>query len=181
MFKRQIIAGALIALSVSIGGSCALSQESKFPSRMIRVVVPFAPGGGVDTLARMVSERIETRLGVKVIVENRSGANGTVGGAYVQRAAADGYTVLFSSNTHTMSKLVMTNAPYDPIADFTPIARVGEAPLLVVMSPKMPQKTLADVAAAVKKILSAGQRVLRRLALQAILPQSSLCGCPEPI
>jgi len=151
MFQRQIIAGVLIALSVSIGGNCALSQESRFPSRMIRVVVPFAPGGGVDTLARMISERIETRLGVKVIVENRSGANGTVGGTYVQRAAADGYTVLFSSNTHTMSKLVMTNAPYDPIADFTPIARVGEAPLLVVMSPKMPQKTLADVAAAVKQ------------------------------
>src|SRR5208283_4165618 len=80
MFQRQIIASVLIALSASIGGNCALSQESRFPSRMIRVVVPFAPGGGVDTLARMVSERIETRLGVKVIVENRSGANGTVGG-----------------------------------------------------------------------------------------------------
>ena len=83
--------------------------------------------------------------------ENRAGASGTVGGSHVLQSPPDGYTVLFSSNTHTMSKLVMSNAPYDPLADFTPIVRGGEAPLLAVVSPKLPQKTLAEIAAAAQK------------------------------
>ena len=151
MFKRRSIAGLLTSVLVSLGASSAISQESKFPSHAIHIIVPFAPGGGVDTLARLIAERIQTKSGVTVIVENRAGANATLGGTYVQRAPADGYTVLFSSNTHTMAKLVLADPPYDPLTDFTPIARVGEAPLLVVMSPKMPQATLAEVAAAVRK------------------------------
>lgn len=151
MILRRSIAGFLAIFVTLIGSSSSFSQDGKFPSRTVRIIVPFAPGGGVDTLARLISEKIQAKLGTTVVVENRSGANGTIGGNFVQQAAPDGYTVLFSSNTHTMSKLVMTNAPYDPLADFTPISRVGEAPLLVVMSPQMPQKTLSEVAAAAKK------------------------------
>ena len=126
-------------------GATATRAQDKFPSRTIRIIVPFAPGGGVDTLARLLAERMQPKMGVNVIVENRAGANGTIGGSHVLQSPPDGYTVLFSSNTHTMSKLVMSNAPYDPLADFTPIARGGEAPLLVVISPKLPQNTLAEV------------------------------------
>jgi tripartite-type tricarboxylate transporter receptor subunit TctC len=155
MFRRNVLTlmltAVLGALAFATGASTALSQDNKFPSHTIRVIVPFAPGGGVDALARMVAEKIRAKVGVTVIVENRAGANGTVGGSYVKQAQPDGYTVLFSSNTQTMSKLVMANAPYDPLTDFTPIARLGEAPLLVVMSPQLPQKTLAEVAAAIKQ------------------------------
>ncbi|HMJ40943.1 MAG TPA: tripartite tricarboxylate transporter substrate-binding protein [Pseudolabrys sp.] len=151
MFRRCFIGGLLTSIFFSLGASSAISQDRKFPSQAIRIIVPFAPGGGVDTLARLIAERIQTKSGASVIVENRAGANATLGGTFVQRAPADGYTVLFSSNTHTMSKLVLTDSPYDPLADFAPIARVGEAPLLVVMSPKMTQSTLAEVGAAVKK------------------------------
>ena len=94
----------------------------------------------MDVLARLLAERMAPKMGVNVIVENRAGASGTVGGSHVLQSPPDGYTVLFSSNTHTMSKLVMSNAPYDPLADFTPIARGGEAPLLAVISPNLPQK-----------------------------------------
>ncbi len=151
MFARHLAVAALAALSLLAGASPAWSQDGKFPSRTIRIVVPFPAGGGVDTLARLLAERMHNKLGVSVIVENRAGASGTIGGSYVLQSAPDGYTVLFSSNTHTMSRLVMAAAPYDPLADFTPIARAGEAPLLVVIAAKLPQKTLAEIAAAVQK------------------------------
>lgn len=147
IFRTCAVAIALVSM---VGGS-VLAQDAKFPSKTIRIIVPFAPGGGVDTLARLLAERMAASLSVAVIIENRAGANGTIGGSHVLQSQPDGYTVLFSSNTHTMSKLVMKNAPYDPLADFTPIARSGEAPLLVVISPKLPQNTLAEVAAAAQK------------------------------
>lgn len=146
---RSVMAGLCFIASTWIA-SCPAQAQDQFPSKTIRIIVPFAPGGGVDTLARLLAEKMQTRFGTSVIVENRAGANGTIGGAYVQQSPADGYTVLFSSNTHTMARAVMANAPYDPLVDFSPIARVGEAPLLVVMSNKMPPKNLGDVAAAIK-------------------------------
>lgn len=150
MFAKYFL--ALVTITLSIFGSVPGSwSQDKFPNKNIRIVVPFAAGGGVDVLARLLAERMAPRLGVNVIVENRAGASGTVGGAHVLQSPPDGYTVLFSSNTHTMSKLAMSNPPYDSVADFTPIARGGEAPLLAVISPNLPQKTMAEVAAAAKK------------------------------
>src|SRR4051794_14998175 len=150
MFTRRVIITMLVVITF-LPSMTATRAQDKFPSRTIRIIVPFAAGGGVDTLARLLAERMQLKMGVNVIVENRAGANGTIGGSHVLQSQPDGYTVLFSSNTHTMSKLVMSNAPYDPLADFTPIARGGEAPLLVVISPKLPQTTLAEVAAAAQK------------------------------
>ena len=150
MFTRRLMTTALAAFAIFASAATAQAQE-KFPSRTIRIIVPFAAGGGVDVLARLLAERMAPKIGVNVIIENRAGASGTVGGAHVLQSAPDGYTVLFSSNTHTMSKLVMASAPYDPLADFTPIARGGEAPLLAVLAPKLPQKTLAEVAAAAQQ------------------------------
>ncbi len=149
MFRKLALAIAALLtalLAVGVPGHAA----DQFPSRTIRIIVPFAPGGGVDTLARMLADKMKDALKTTVIVENKAGGNGTIGGSAVLQSAADGYTLLFSANTHVMAKLVMANAPYDPLTDFTPIARVGQAPLLVVISPKLPQKTLADIAQAAK-------------------------------
>ncbi len=142
---------AVLALAVCCGAGPGFSQTDNYPNRTIRIVVPFVPGGGVDTLARMFAEKMQPKLGVTVIVENRAGASGTVGGASVQQSPSDGYTVLFSANTHSMAKQVMSKPPYDPLTDFTPIARVGEAPLMAVISPQLPQKTLAEVGAAARQ------------------------------
>jgi tripartite-type tricarboxylate transporter receptor subunit TctC len=143
---RVLALAAATIIAVAAPGHAA----DKFPQRTIRIVVPFAAGGGVDTLARMLADRMKTDLGTAVIVENKGGGNGTIGGSAVLQSAPDGYTLLFSANTHVMAKLVMANAPYDPLTDFTPIARVGRAPLLFVISPKLPQDTLAEVAEAAK-------------------------------
>ena len=107
-------------------GAERAARASGFPNRPIRIVVPVAPGGGVDTFARLIAAKVKTQRDVQFIVENRTGGNSTIGGLDVQRAAPDGYTVLFHASTHNVARLVLKNAPYDPVADFTPIALAGE-------------------------------------------------------
>jgi len=146
MFARIMIAiGALAAL---VHSGQALAKNDDFPNKPIRIVVPFAAGGGVDTLARLLAERLKEKLNSPVIVDNRTGASGVIGGTHVQQSPPDGYTLLFSTGTHAMAKFVMKHTPYDPLRDFTPIARVAEAPLLAVLAPNLPQKTLEEVARA---------------------------------
>jgi tripartite-type tricarboxylate transporter receptor subunit TctC len=144
------IAAVLALLATLVGVAPAMAEDSKYPDRPIRVVVPFGPGGGVDVMARLFAEKAQPKLGAPVVVENRAGASGTIGGLSVQQSPADGYTLLFAPLTHVMANLVMSKVPYDPVADFTPVARVGETPMIVVMSSKMPQRTLTEVAAAAR-------------------------------
>ena len=105
--------------------------------------MPFAAGGGVDVFARLISEKLRQKNGLTVVVENRAGANGSIGGNAVRTAAPDGTTLLFSAGTHVMARQVMKNAPYDPIDDFAAIARVGEAPMMLIASPKVAPNTVA--------------------------------------
>jgi len=145
----------LISSSALLGGiasnNFAFAQAKDFPSHPIRMVVPFAAGGGVDVFARLIAEKLKETKGYTVVVENRGGANGTLGGSVVKLAEPDGYTILFSAGTHVMAKSVMKAPPYDPIADFTPIARAGEAPMMLVMAPKLPQKSISEIVADARK------------------------------
>jgi tripartite-type tricarboxylate transporter receptor subunit TctC len=150
MQRRHFLAGALAAAGTGLRAGTAWAQAIGYPIRNIRMIVPFAPGGGVDVLARLYAEKLKEVRGVTIVVENRAGGNGSVGGGAVEQSAADGYTLLFSASTHVMARQVMTNVPYDPVTDFTPIARIGEAPLLVVMAPGLPHRTIAEVVAAAR-------------------------------
>jgi tripartite-type tricarboxylate transporter receptor subunit TctC len=131
----------------------AFVQAGGFPERgqTLHIVVPFAAGGGVDNAARLLGEQLRKQLGLTVIVDNKAGASGSIGGNAVKTAAADGYTLLFSAATHVLAKQVLTKSPYDPQTDFEPVARVGEAPLMLVIPPGHPQKNLADVLAAARQ------------------------------
>jgi tripartite-type tricarboxylate transporter receptor subunit TctC len=131
----------------------AAATPATFPERgqTLRIVVPFAAGGGVDNAARLLGEQLRKQLGVTVVIENKAGASGSIGGKAVQTAAPDGTTLLFSAATHVLAKQVLTNAPYDPQVDFTPVARFGEAPLMVVVGPQAPQQKLTDLLAAARK------------------------------
>jgi tripartite-type tricarboxylate transporter receptor subunit TctC len=141
---------AAAAFGFTVG---AAATPATFPERgqTLRIVVPFAAGGGVDNAARLLAEQLRKQLGVTVVVENKAGASGTIGGKAVQGATADGTTLLFSAATHVLARQVMTNAPYDPQADFAPVARFGEAPLMVVVGPQAAQQKLADALAAARK------------------------------
>lgn len=131
----------------------AVAQGAKFPERdqTLRLIVPFAAGGGVDSAARLLGEQLRKQLGMAVLVDNKAGASGTIGGKAVQTAPADGYTLLFSAATHVLANQVLASPPYDPQADFVPVARVGEAPLMLVVSPQSSATKLADVLAAAKQ------------------------------
>jgi tripartite-type tricarboxylate transporter receptor subunit TctC len=142
---RSMLAGAGAAIAPGV-----LRAQAAFPNRNIRIVVPVSPGGGVDTFARLIAAKVKEQRDVTFIVENRTGGNSTIGGLDVQRAAPDGYTVLFHASTHNVARLVLKNAPYDPVKDFTPIALTGEAPLLHIVANNRPEKTLKDIVAACK-------------------------------
>lgn len=146
---KHLIATGIAAFALSVAPLAARAQG--YPDRTIRVIVPFGAGGGVDVMARLFAEKAQAKLGVNVIVENRAGASGTIGGLAVEQSPGDGYTLLFAPLTHVMANYVMTNVPYNAVTDFTPVARVAESSMLVVMSTKMPQKTLAEVADAARK------------------------------
>src|SRR3954447_26497787 len=137
--------------TLTLASLCTGSAFAQFPDRPIKVIVPFAAGGGVDVMARLFAEKAAPALGVPVIVENRAGASGTIGGQAVHQAAPDGSTLLFVPLTHVMANVVLKSAPYDAVNDFTPIARFGESLMLVVMSTKMAPATLAEVATAARE------------------------------
>ncbi|MDR7379337.1 tripartite-type tricarboxylate transporter receptor subunit TctC [Rhodoferax ferrireducens] len=143
----------IIAATAAFAMLPAWSQGAKFPEheRTIKIIVPFAAGGGVDNAARLLGDQLRKLLGVTVIVDNKTGASGTLGGRFVQTSAADGYTLLFSAATHVLAKQVLANAPYDPQTDFTPVARVGEAPLMLVIAPQLPQTKVAEVLSAARQ------------------------------
>ena len=148
--RRQTIASVLAGAGAMLAPSVLRAQPG-FPNRPIRIVVPVSPGGGVDTFARLIAAKVKAQRDVTFIIENRTGGNATIGGLEVQRAAPDGYTVLFHASSHNTAKLVLKNAPYDPVTDFTPIALAGHAPLLIIAANNRPEKTVIEIVAAAKK------------------------------
>src|ERR1700684_2214445 len=149
MNRRFAIASLLVGAGAALCPRFRRGQ-SDFPERPIRIILPVAPGGGVDTFARLIAAKITTQRGVQFVVENRTGGNSTVGGLDVERAAPDGYTVLFHASTHNVARLVMRDVPYDPVTGFTPIALAGEAPLLHIIANMRPEKTIKEIVAAAK-------------------------------
>jgi tripartite-type tricarboxylate transporter receptor subunit TctC len=127
------------------------SAQTKFPEGTIKLVVPFAAGGGVDNAARLIAKQMQSNLNVSIVVENKPGASGTIGAKFVQTSPPDGQTLLFSASTHALTRLVIANPPYDPFTDFSYVARVGEAPLLMVIAPTLPQTKLKEVMDAAKQ------------------------------
>lgn len=144
------ITKTVLAFTLTAIGSMAFAQ-SKFPEGPIKIIVPFAAGGGVDSAARLIAKQMQSNLGVTFIVDNKPGANGTIGGKAVQTSPADGNTLLFSAGTQALTKLVNANPPYDPATDFAYVARVGEAPLMMVISANQPQTKLKEVMDAAKQ------------------------------
>ena len=140
----------ITGLALAAVAAAPAMAQGKFPDNMIKIVVPFAAGGGVDNAARLLAKQLQTDLGVTVVVDNRAGGSGTIGGKAVQTAHPDGYTLLFSAATHVLASHVMAVPPYDPVTDFTAVARTGEAPLLIVIPPTAPQKNLREVIDAAK-------------------------------
>jgi tripartite-type tricarboxylate transporter receptor subunit TctC len=143
----KLLASALLAgLPVAV-----LAQGAVYPTKPIRLVVAFPPGGSTDIIARLVGQKLGERLGQQVIIDNRGGAGGTIGTEIAARAAADGYTLTMgTTSTHVIAPAAYPNVKYDPIKDFTPITLVASTPYLLVLHPGVQAKSLKEFIALMK-------------------------------
>jgi tripartite-type tricarboxylate transporter receptor subunit TctC len=142
---------ALAALLIALAALPAAAQAQSWPSRPITLIVPFGAGGSADIPARRLAADLTARLGQQVVVENRSGANGNIGGAYVAKANPDGYTLLFSPpGVLATNRFMYKNMPFDADRAFAPIILLAKSPLVIAANPKLPVKNLPELIAHAK-------------------------------
>lgn len=144
-----------LQLCACIAGALSISQPAHavelFPVKPLRVVVPLAPGGGSDIVARIAAQTLADSWGQALVVDNRPGAGGTIGTSIVAKAPADGYTALVSSSTMAIGPALYKNLGYDILKDFTPVTLIADQPSIIAVNPKVPAKTLPELIALFKK------------------------------
>ena len=140
---------AVAATITSVTAGMALSQT--YPTKPVRIVVPFAPGGGTDVIARHLATGMSQSLKRQFIVDNRAGANAIVGTEIVARAPADGYTLLFVSSPHSVNPSMYAKLPYDTLRDFAPVSLVALSPYVLVTHPSLPVRNVKELIALAKK------------------------------
>jgi tripartite-type tricarboxylate transporter receptor subunit TctC len=143
-FRAWILAAAIALLAPP-----ALAQS--YPSAPIRIVVPFPPGGGTDILARILAQKLNEASGQPAVVDNRAGAGGTIGSALVAKSSADGHTILIMPAGIAAHASLYKTLPYDPARDLAPVSRLASGPLVLVVHPSMPAKSIKEFTALAKK------------------------------
>jgi tripartite-type tricarboxylate transporter receptor subunit TctC len=151
--RRTALAAAAIGCALASGLPLAAqaAPEAAWPTKPVRIVVPFAAGGPNDLIARSLSTFLRDAWGQPVLVENRSGANGTIGATHVARAKPDGHTLLLTAVSHVMNPSMFPQLGYDAVKSFSPIMRMGSYPMALVVQSNLPYKNLADLTVALKK------------------------------
>jgi tripartite-type tricarboxylate transporter receptor subunit TctC len=137
---QKLLLAALATLACVANPAAA----QDYPTKPVRIIVPYAAGGGADLLARLVGQELSGRLKQPVIVENQGGGSNTIGMRTVATAPKDGYTLGLATPVFVMTPSLMKNHPYDPLKDFTPVAIIGSTPLVIVVHPSVPAKTLKE-------------------------------------
>ena len=133
----------VVSLCAALAAAPILAQD--FPSRPIRIIVPFSPGGAVDGPTRVVAQELSKRLGQQVVVDNRPGAGATIGSEAVAKSPPDGYTLLLASQTNAISATLYPKLSYSPIDDFAPISLIGREPGVVVVHPSLPVRNVQEL------------------------------------
>ena len=142
---------ALCAGLAVAGGVDRARAQASYPNKVVRIVAASAPGGGTDSVARLLAAHLSERLGQQFIVENRAGVGNVRGSEYAAKSAPDGYTLLVSASTLSMNHVMYKRLPYDVARDFAPITQLVSLPNVLVVDPKTPYRTLADYIAAARK------------------------------
>jgi len=140
---------AVFIAALVLAASWARAAD-EYPARAVRVVVPFAPGGGTDVVGRILAQQLSQRLGQSFVIENRPAASGIVGADFVAKAPADGYTLLFAFSSLSSSAKLISHLPYDPIADFAPVVLATTSPLVMFLHPSVPATNLKEFIAYAK-------------------------------
>lgn len=142
----------LVRVAAILAALLSLSAHAdNWPSKPVKMVVPFPAGGPTDVMTRVVAEKLSTALGQSVIVDNKPGAGGTIGAQFVAKSAPDGYTfVMATGSTHSVGPYLVSTPPYDPVKDFAPVVWAGNAPNILVVSPKLGFRNVRDLIAYAK-------------------------------
>ena len=149
-FRNFPTGAALLAALVAFAPVAVRAQADAYPSKPIRFILPFPPGGGTDILGRLLAERLARRLAQPVVIENRGGAGGNVGAEAAARSAPDGYTIVLVAPSLAISPSLYKKLAYDPVKDFAPVSLVATVPNVMVTNPSIPAKTLSDFIALAK-------------------------------
>ena len=136
---------AVCTAALLCGGISAVALAQEFPTKPVRFIVPFPPGGTVDPLARLIGGKLSAALGQQFIVDNRTGGSGTIGTGIAAKANPDGYTYLFVFDTHAVNPSLIPNLPFDTLKDLAPVMLVGRAPYGIITHPAKPYKSMKDV------------------------------------
>jgi tripartite-type tricarboxylate transporter receptor subunit TctC len=144
IFNKSLVAAAALALSLT----SAFAQN--YPNKPVHLIVPFAPGGFTDVVARIVGQKLSVSMGQPFIIENRSGAGSTIGTDFVAKAPPDGYTLVMISTTHVISPWIYKNLPYDPIKSFTVIGKLADSAYVLLVNSKVPARNVKEFVALAK-------------------------------
>jgi len=151
MQRRTLMrTAAAVTLSITLSVLAGTAFADTYPSRPIRMIVPFPPGGTLDTVARLLAQKLSEQMGQQLIVDNRAGGNGLIGADAVSKSAPDGYTLLFTASTFTISPMTMKSPPFDVVKDFSPVSLVAKAPLAVAIGNQVPAKDVKGLLAYAK-------------------------------
>jgi tripartite-type tricarboxylate transporter receptor subunit TctC len=141
------IVGVAIALTAILVASAAYPQAGGYPNRPVKVIVPFAPGGPSDAIARLLAQKFSDSLGQQFYIENHAGGGGNLGTALAARAPADGYTILVASSSFMINPGLYARVPYDPYNDFDPVTEIADTPNVLVVHPSLPVQTVTELVA----------------------------------
>jgi tripartite-type tricarboxylate transporter receptor subunit TctC len=151
--RKSLLLGAsaiLLAIALVPPLSAAIAAADAYPSKPVRLIISFAPGGSTDIVGRMIGAKLSERLGKQVVPDNRGGGGGTIGMEMVAKAEPDGYTLLFTSSAITTNPLLF-RVPYDPVKSFIPVAKIGSGPAVLAVHPSVPANSVKELIALAKK------------------------------
>jgi len=147
---RFTLAALVLGAALATAGAPAFAQQQAWPTRPVKLIVPFAPGGFTDVTARILGQKLSQALGQQFVIENKPGAGSTIGSEFVAKSPPDGYTLLMVSSTHVISPWLYKSLPYDPIKSFTVIGKLVESPYVLLVHPKVQAKNVQEFIALAK-------------------------------
>lgn len=145
---KALLNSVVLACGLSLVSGAAFAQA--YPTRPVKLIVPFAPGGFTDVVARILGQKLSVAMGQQFVIENKAGAGSTIGTDFVAKAAPDGYTLVMVSTTHVISPSIYKNMPYDPIKSFTVISKLVDSPYVLLVNPKVPARNVQELVALAK-------------------------------
>ena len=179
---KTLLSGAVLVLAAFAAGT---SFSQTYPAKPVRIVAPFAPGGGTDFIARLVAQKLTERLGQQVIVENKPGAGGNLGAEFAVKSAPDGYTLLLIAGSYTVNPSIY-KLSFDPVNDISPVVQLSQGPFLVAVHPSVPAKTLKELIEYARKepdklsYASAGSGSITHLASELFLEMAKIKAVHVP-